>query len=400
MNPVPVRIAGMGLVSALGAGRGHVAARIRAGDIGLHRLTSVGTPLAQRIPVAQVVDLDIDPSAPRNDALATHAVMQALAEAGLAPNTPEVAAAALLVGSITGDSNLSEARYRRKVEQSGAVPCVTIDPPAGRIAARLAEALGVRGPILTSCSACTSSANAMLTAVHMLRVGRVPRVVVVGTDVLTATLIHGFESLMLLDGMGCRPFDRTRKGIQVGEAAGAVVLELADLDGARDDAPGGSVLLLGGASRCDPFHMTASSPDGSGGEAVMRAACAQSGVDPSDVVAIKAHGTGTPDNDAAEGHAMQRVFGEAVPPFASLKRYLGHTMGAAGTVELVAFLGCLQAGFVPACAGFAEEDPEVGVAPLRQHAPFGGGTVMLNYFGFGGNSVSLLVRMPRGEVRP
>jgi 3-oxoacyl-(acyl-carrier-protein) synthase len=201
---------------------------------------------------------------------------------------------------------------------------------------------------------------------------------------------------MLLDVDGCRPFDRSRRGIQVGEAAGAVVLELANPDDASDGAP----WLLGGASRCDPFHMTASSPDGSGAEAVMRAACAQSGVDPADIVAIKAHGTGTPDNDAAEGHALRRLFGDAVPPFASLKRYLGHTMGAAGTVELAAFLGCLQAGFMPACAGFEQDDPEVGVVPLRRHAAFAGGTVMLNYFGFGGNSVSLLVRMPQREVRP
>lgn len=392
MTPAPVRIAGLGLVSALGTGRAAVAGRIRAGEVGLHRLTSVDSPVADRVPVSQVAGLDVDPAAPRNDALATEALRQALAEAGLAPHTPALAESALFVGSITGDSNLSEARFGRVVRERGAVPCVTIEPPAGRVAMRLAESLGIGGPILTSCSACTSSANAMLTAVHLLRERAVPRVIVVGTDILTATLIHGFESLMLLDVAGCRPFDQGRKGIQVGEAAGAVVLELAP-DGVEDGAP----VILGGASRCDPYHMTASSPDGSGAEAVMRAACRQSGVDPADVVAIKAHGTGTPDNDAAEGHALRRLFGDAVPPFASIKRYLGHTMGAAGVVELAAFLSCLQAGFVPACAGFAEADPDVGVEPLREHAPFAGGTVMLNYFGFGGNSVSLLVRMPGGE---
>lgn len=394
MTGAPVRIAGLGVVSALGLGRAAGATRIRAGQIGLHRLTSVETPLADRVPVSQVVDLQIDPAAPRNDVLVAEAVRQALAEAGLVPGSPAVTAAALLVGSITGDSNRSEDRYRRRVIAEGAVPCVTIDPPAGRVALRLAESLGVSGPVLTFCSACTSSANALLTAVHLLQAGRVPRVIVVGTDILTATLVHGFESLMLLDPAGCRPFDRTRKGIQVGEAAAAVVLERTDGPHLADGMP----LLLGGASRCDPFHMTASSPDGSGGEAVMRAACRQAGVDPREIIAIKAHGTGTPDNDAAEGHALTRLFGDAVPPFTSIKRYLGHTMGAAGAVELATFLGCLEAGFVPATAGFAEADPEVGVTPLRQHAPFEGGLVMLNYFGFGGNSVSLLVRMPPREA--
>lgn len=393
MTARPLRIAGLGVVSALGIGRAAAAARMRAGEVGLHPLTSVSTPLADRIPVSQVVDLDIPVEQRRNDGLATEAVAQALAEAGLDAARGDLRDAALLVGSITGDTYESEKRYRRQMAEQGPIPCVTIEPPAGRVAARLAADLSIGGPVLTFCSACTSSANALVTASHLLREGRVPRAVVVGTDILSATLIHGFEALMLLDPDGCRPFDRGRKGIQVGEAAAAIVLEPAS-DG--DCGP----VLLGGASRCDPYHMTASSPDGSGAEAVMRAACANAGVDPSDIVAVKAHGTGTPDNDAAEGHALRRMFGDAVPPFASIKRYLGHTMGAAGAVEMATFLGCLEAGFVPSCAGFAEADPEVGVEPLRQHVPFAGGTVMLNYFGFGGNSVSLLVRMPGGEVRP
>jgi 3-oxoacyl-(acyl-carrier-protein) synthase len=395
MIPAPVRIAGIGLVSSLGSGRAAVATRILAGEIGLHPVAGIITPLKDRVPVSQVRDMDVDPERPRNDELALEALRQALAEAGLQPRSPQVAAAALLVGSITGDSNVSETRYRGQLAHQGLVPNVTIEPPAGRVAVRLAEELGVAGPVLTTCSACTSSANAILTAIHMLRQGLVPRAIVVGTDILTATLLHGFDALMLLTPDGCLPFDRARKGIQVGEAAAALILELADDDsrtGCRD------VLLLGGASRCDPFHMTASSPDGSGAEAVMRAACEQSGVEPSAIVAIKAHGTGTPDNDSAEGHALLRLFGDRIPPFASIKRYLGHTMGAAGTVELGAFVGCLEAGFVPACAGFAEVDPEVGVTPLRNHAPFVGGIVMLNYFGFGGNSVSLLAKVPRGEV--
>ncbi len=393
MTPTPVRIVASGVVCALGKGRATVASRIREGRIGLHPITSVQTPLAGRVPVSQVAELDFDPDVPRNDQMAGEALRQAMDEAGMAPGDPRLRQAALLVGSITGHSDRSEVRFRRIVKEQGAVHCVTTEPAAGRVATELAARLGVQGPVLTSCSACTSSSNAILTALHLLRTGRVPRAIVVGTDILTTTLIHGFESLMLLDPQGCRPFDAGRKGIQVGEAAGALILE--PVAPGEDD--GAHPVLLGGASRCDPFHMTASSPDGSGAEAVMRAACAQSGVDPSEIVAIKAHGTGTPDNDAAEGHALLRMFGDAIPPFASIKRYVGHTMGAAGAVEVTAFLGCLQAGFVPACAGFETIDPDVGVTPLREHAPFAGGVVMLNTFGFGGNSVSMLARVPGRE---
>lgn len=390
MTGAPVRIAGLGLVSAAGIGRA-AAARALGGDHpGPGRLTAFATPLAGRIAVSQVDAPAIPDDLRRNDELAMAAIAQALDEAGLAPGAPELAGAALIVGTISGDAYESEKRYRHELAEQGRVPCVTVEPAVGRMAERLAAALGVGGPVLTVCSACTSSANAALVAWQMLRAGRVPRALVVGADVLTATLVHGFESLMLVDGAGCRPFDRDRKGIQLGEAAGAALLEALPPDG----DPGGRPVLLGGAARCDPYHMTASSPDGTGGETVIRAACAAAGVDPAAIVAIKAHGTGTPDNDQAEGRALVRVWGDAIPPFASLKRVLGHTMGAAGMVELAAFAGCLEAGFVPASAGFATPDPEIGATPLTARAPFAGGDVLLNYFGFGGNSVSLVVRMP------
>jgi 3-oxoacyl-(acyl-carrier-protein) synthase len=395
MKATPVRIAGMGVVSAAGVGRVAAAGTLAGDHPGPGRLDVFDTPLADRIAVSQVSDPLVPATERRNDRLALEAVRQALSEAGLAPGAPELADAALIVGTISGDAFESEKRYRRELAARGRIPCVTVEPTPGRMAERLAAALGIGGPVLTVCSACTSSANAALVAWQMLRAGRVPRAVVVGADVLTATLVHGFESLMLLDAAGCRPFDRERKGIQLGEAAGVVVLEpLSDPDG-RDTRP----LLLGGAARCDPYHMTASSPDGSGGAAVIEAACAAAGVAPTDIVAIKAHGTGTPDNDQAEGRALVRVWGDAIPPFTSLKRTLGHTMGAAGIVELATFAGCLEAGFVPRSHGFATPDPEIGAAPLTAPIPFRGGPILLNYFGFGGNSVSLVVRMttPGGE---
>lgn len=303
MTAAPVRIAGLGLVSAAGIGRDAAALALAAPHAGPGRLTAFDTPLAGRIPVSQIVRPQVPDEQRRNDHLAMAAVSQALAEAGLNPGSAELARAALVVGTISGDAFESEKRYRRELATHGRIPCLTVEPAPGRMAERLAAALGIGGPVLTVCSACTSSANAALIAWQMLRAGRVPRVLVVGADVLTATLVHGFESLMLLDGAGCRPFDQARKGIQLGEAAGAVVLEPAGAPGTSTDRP----LLLGGAARCDPYHMTASSPDGSGGETVIRAACAAAGVDPSEVVAIKAHGTGTPDNDQAEGRALAQI---------------------------------------------------------------------------------------------
>jgi 3-oxoacyl-[acyl-carrier-protein] synthase-1 len=126
--------------------------------------------------------------------------------------------------------------------------------------------------------------------------------------------------------------------------------------------------------------------------AVMEQALADAGLSATEIVLIKAHGTGSPDNDAAEAAAMRALWGETLPPFTALKRYLGHTLGACGIVELVALLGCLRAGFVPSAAGFAEPDPALRVTPLTAPGPARHGPVMYNHFGFGGNYASFIVR--------
>jgi 3-oxoacyl-(acyl-carrier-protein) synthase len=172
--------------------------------------------------------------------------------------------------------------------------------------------------------------------------------------------------------------------MQLGEAVAAVLLEAGD---SRDTGAS----LLGGANLCDIHHVTSASPDGSAMRAVMEMALAEAGLAPADVALIKAHGTGSPDNDLAEAAAMRSLWGEALPPFTALKRYLGHTLGACGVVELAALLGCLRAGFVPPSAGTAQPDPELRLAPLAAAMPAPRGPVMFNFFGFGGNYASFVI---------
>jgi len=316
------------------------------------------------------------------------AVVEALTGAGI--QAADLREAGIFVGSVTGDAFESERRYRDQIRE-GWVPCVTVEPGPGALAVRLARSLGVQGPVVTVGSACTSSAVALLLALRALQQGDVPLALVVGVDLITATLIHGFEALMLLDPEGCRPFDRDRKGIQLGEGAAAILVEAA-----TSQSPAGP-RLIGGAARCQPHHLTASDPDGSGAEAVMRAALADAGLAPADLRAVKGHGTGTPDNDLAEGRATARVFQGRAPLWTGLKRFLGHTMGASGALETVATIGCLEAGFVPGCLGFRNPDPDIGLSPIGQAEPFPGGPVLLNWFGFGGNSASLVIDVPAPE---
>ncbi len=248
----------------------------------------------------------------------------------------------------------------------------------------IASHLQLRGMVLTLSTGCSSSANAILTATEMLQRGRARRALVVGAEGLSAVTLSGFASLMLLDPEGCRPFDLHRAGLQIGEGIAALMLE-ADSEGRR------GATLRGGANLCDTHHLTSASPDGRVMRDVMIEAMSRARVRPADIIAVKAHGTGSVDSDRAEGNALRSVFGAALPHVVGLKRYVGHTLGACGTVETAALIGCLQQGFTPFTAGFTNVDPEIGIAPTRAIIPASDGAYLLNFFGFGGNYTSLVM---------
>lgn len=249
----------------------------------------------------------------------------------------------------------------------------------GEVAESLIPFCGSVGPVLTWSMACTSSAAALVAAGRHLQAGHCDRALVVGYELLSSMTIHGFRGLMLTDAQGCRPFDRDRAGLQLGEGCGVLVLE-------PREAP---FLLLGSSNCIDTSNLTASSTDGSTVERVMRQAL--SGADPGRVVAIKAHGTGTRDNDLAEGRGISRLFGENPPPFLSIKGAIGHSLGAAAVLETALYLGCLSAGFLPVSAGFSEVDPEIGLGPNRRLQPAPPGHHLLNAFGFGGSCISTVI---------
>jgi 3-oxoacyl-(acyl-carrier-protein) synthase len=189
---------------------------------------------------------------------------------------------------------------------------------------------------------------------------------------------------MLLSQDGYRPFDARRDGLILGEAAGAVVLS-------KEPPEHGPITqILGGANRCAPENPT----NAEAGQLlrVMRLALQQAGVTQDELIAIKAHGTGTPSNDRAEGQALDQ-FSVQLPPITSLKPYFGHTLGACGLSELVGLLYAWDEGFLPATPGFEISDEEFSCQPITQpQALPASGAVLLNSFGFGGNNTSLVIR--------
>jgi 3-oxoacyl-[acyl-carrier-protein] synthase-1 len=240
--------------------------------------------------------------------------------------------------------------------------------------------LGVRGPGHVISTACSSSAKVFAGAARFLRQDLCDAVIVGGVDSLSLTTLYGFTALELMSPQPCRPWDASRSGISIGEAAGFALLEKRE---------GGDVALLGYGESSDAYHMSTPHPQGRGAAQAMRAALAYAGLKPSDVDYINLHGTGTPSNDAAEDAAILDVFGAEVA-CSSTKGATGHALGAAGIMEAVISALCVRHGMIPGSGNTRQIDPQLHAnfvlhtraAPLRH--------VLSNSFGFGGNNCSLL----------
>jgi 3-oxoacyl-[acyl-carrier-protein] synthase-1 len=194
---------------------------------------------------------------------------------------------------------------------------------------------------------------------------------------------------MILDNEPCKPFDKNRHGLNLGEGAAYVVMESREHAEQRGVQP--ICQLTGYANRCDAYHQTASSPEGEGAFRAMQAALQSAQLQPGDIDYINAHGTGTPNNDESEGKAMMRVFGDKVPLVSSTKAYTGHPTSAAGAIESVISILALTRNFVPANLNFSEKIDSLNFTPVTQvltdvelkH-------VLCNSFGFGGNDSSCI----------
>jgi len=209
------------------------------------------------------------------------------------------------------------------------------------LAADLAAEFGARGPVQTVSNACVSGLVAIFQGARLIQRGAADAVMIVGVDHLSAFVVGGFTSLKAIDPDGCQPFDQNRRGLSPGEAGAALIL-------VRDDlAPKASVIVRGWGSSNDANHMTGPSRDGAGLALAIHAALQMAQLEASQVDYVNAHGTGTPYNDAMESAALRKVFGATIPPVSGLKGMLGHTLGAAGIVEVIACLIAMQKQFLP-----------------------------------------------------
>lgn len=247
----------------------------------------------------------------------------------------------------------------------------------------IANDLNIKDFSTTISTACSSSANAIMLGCRMLDMGLLDYVVVGGTDSLCKFTINGFSSLKILDENKCRPFCKTRSGLNLGEGAAYLVLE-------RESDKPNYGKILGYANANDATHQTATSDEGEGAYLSMTQALAKASISDTDIDYINVHGTATPNNDMSEGNAIKRVFTSFIPPFSSTKSYTGHCLAAAGSIEAVFSLLAIKNGALYPNLNISEPIEEA----LTPNLEFTQGNkiniVMSNSFGFGGNCSTLI----------
>ena len=371
----PVLVTGMGVVCA-GANNVDELRRLLARPKSRFR-TPTAFPIKHpsgALPVAEVSPLSAGAAAdlPRTHQLALLAAREALGD-GPAPD-------AIVLGSTTGGIATTELALEATVTAPEAYRFHALDT----VAQLLADIFHVPGPVVTISTACSSAAVALSVAAGMLRAGLANRILCGGADGLCRLTFHGFRQLQLVAPNGCTPLDAGRAGMTVGEGAGFLVLET------HPEKRPVLAWLSGTGLSCDAYHATSPHPEGTGAALAMRRAILDAGIEPASIGYVNLHGTGTPDNDAAEARALKQVFAGKRPALSSTKGMTGHALAAAGAIEAVISILALRDGLLPANTGLANLDEKLELAPVVVPTAAQACTVLSNSFGFGGNNACVI----------
>jgi 3-oxoacyl-[acyl-carrier-protein] synthase-1 len=259
---------------------------------------------------------------------------------------------------------------------------------SGDSTTNVANSLGITEFVTTISTACSSSANSIMLGARMIKSGRLDRVIVGGADCLSKFTINGFNALMILSDTDCKPFDKNRNGLNLGEAAAYLVLESEEV--VKKENKEVLAYVSGYANANDAFHQTASSDNGDGATLAMQKALHVANLLPNKIDYINAHGTATPNNDSSESQALLRVFGRSVPDMSSTKAYTGHTLAAAAAIEAVFSVLALQHDQVFPNLNFETVISETNIVPAVDVIDKELMHVLSNSFGFGGNCSTLI----------
>jgi 3-oxoacyl-[acyl-carrier-protein] synthase-1 len=333
-----VYIAGKGIISAIGLNAAETLHSLRAGITGISTTTMLhgrhnnfptGEVKLTNAELASMAGLDAGYS--RTALLSMIAVNEALADAAIDISKLRTGfISATTVGGMDKTEKFMPT-FITKGEAENIEQILCHD--SGAITELVAEHLGIKNIVTTISTACSSSANTIMYGARLIKSGVLDVAIAGGTDAMSLFTLSGFNALMILDENFCTPYDDNRKGLNLGEGAGYVILVSEKVAATLSKKP--SVKLTGYANANDAFHQTASSPEGKGNFMAMEDALKMSGLALTDIDYINLHGTGTANNDLSEGTAIQRIFGQHVPKASSTKAYTGHTLGACGGIEAI-----------------------------------------------------------------
>ncbi|MBU1566929.1 MAG: beta-ketoacyl-[acyl-carrier-protein] synthase family protein [Proteobacteria bacterium] len=330
----------------------------------------------------------------RSDAMAMVAAIEALRDAGLFPLPdhllPEIG---VVIGGGAGGMLECEAVYRDYLLIAGKSPAYSSFAFFGcaSSADQIAIQLRLMGPKTTFMTACSSGATAIGYARDLVQTGAATAIICGGTEPLCRITYSAFNSLQAVDPQYCKPFDKNRQGMSLGEGAGVMILEELGHALQRGALIYGEVLGYGVS--CDAHHMTSPDPEGGGAVLAMARALEDAGIGPEAVDYINAHGTGTPANDKIETKAIKHLFGRRAYeiPVSSSKSLTGHTLGAAGAIEGVVSLLAIHHKFIPPTIHCTTPDPDCDLDYVTEGARDAALKIVLsNSFAFGGNNTALV----------
>jgi 3-oxoacyl-[acyl-carrier-protein] synthase II len=393
-NGVRVAVVAAGIVSPLGFGLEETLGSLRDGKDCVSRVTAFPVDRCRCQTAGQVAN---GPLAEAND-FTSHpdrlhrvarmmilALKEAMQQAG--NFQPELT----VVGTTSGGMTFGE-QYYRGLQTNGKrrhAPTLIANYTPQKPVMDAQEAFGIGAPCQVIANACASGTNAIGHAFECIRSGRYQRVLTGGYDAISELVFVGFDSLQAATPDHCRPFDRGRSGLVLGE--GAAILALENFETARKRGAQILAEIVGYGISTDNFHLTQPDPSGIGPRQAMEGALRSAGLDPGEIDYINAHGTATAFNDASEGKAIAELFNRV--PVSSTKGMMGHSLGAAGAIEAVISLLALQHQILPPNINFREGDEGLDLNIVANESKSASiRTVLSNSFGFGGTNASVIMR--------
>jgi len=390
-----IYIQGLGIISAIGNNMQECLDSLQNSADGVAKMHYLQSAHKDELPVAEVKKsnkelaemAEMPASLTRTALLSTIAAKEALADAGIESITDWKIG--FISANTVGGMDKTEDFYKDFLQDAskGKLRDV-VNHECGSATEIVAEQLGATDYITTISTACSSSANSIFFGARLIRNGVLDIAIAGGADALTKFTLNGFNTLMILDKEPCKPFDENRKGLNLGEGAAYVVLVSERVRKTLSKQP--YCKLSGYCNANDAYHQTASSPDGTGSYLAMKGAWEKSGLQLTDIDYINLHGTGTQNNDSAEGTAIKRLFDPHYPKLSSTKAYTGHTLGASGGVEAVFASLAIKHGIIYPNLRFETQIADQPFAPETQLIRQDVKNVLSNSFGFGGNCSSLI----------